>query len=92
MYGAGSNTFGQLGNGTTAAAQTTPVAMNVVGTVNGRAVSVQAGYGSAVILTSSGVTYTVGNNNTGQLGDGTTTNSSTPILGKFLNDSRATSY
>ncbi|MFZ1258301.1 MAG: ricin-type beta-trefoil lectin domain protein [Candidatus Saccharimonas sp.] len=92
VYGAGSNTFGQLGNGTTAAAQTTPVAMNVVGTVNGRAVSVQAGYGSAVILTSSGVTYTVGNNNTGQLGDGTTTNSSTPILGKFLNDSRATSY
>ena len=92
VYGAGSNVYGQLGNGTTAATVSTPVAMNTVGTINGKAVSVQAGYGTAVVRTSSGAIYTVGNNNNGQLGDGTTTNSSVPILGKYLNGVTPTTY
>ncbi len=92
VYGAGSNVFGQLGNGATAATVSTPVVMNTIGTVNGRAVSVQAGLGTTIVRTSSGATYTVGNNSVGQLGDGTTTNSSVPILGKFLNGQAATTY
>jgi alpha-tubulin suppressor-like RCC1 family protein len=43
---------------------------------------VQTGYGTTVVLTTAGTVYTVGNNGNGQLGDGTTTNSSTPILAK----------
>ena len=92
VYGAGSNSYGQLGNGTTAAQQKTPVAMNVIDGVGIAAKQVQVGGGTAVIYTTSGRVYTVGNNSRGQLGDGTTTNRSTPYLSKFINASSPTQY
>lgn len=92
VYGAGSNTYGQLGNGSTAAAVKTPVAMNVIDGTTVSATSVQVGLGTAVVFTSNGSVYTVGNNTYGQLGDGTTTNRSTPIRAKYLNDLKTITY
>lgn len=84
VYGAGDNDYGQLGDATTTD-RSTPVAMNVIDGVTIRASKVQAGYGTAVILTDNGVVYTVGNNAKGQLGDGTTINSSTPKANQYTN-------
>jgi len=50
-----------------------------------KAKSVQSGLGTTVILSDDGKIYTVGNNTNGQLGDGTTTNSSTPLARKYVN-------
>ena len=49
------------------------------------AASVQSGLGTAVVLTAGGKVYTVGNNSSGQLGDGTTVNSSTPQARQYVN-------
>lgn len=92
VYGAGSNTYGQLGNGATAAAVKTPVVMNVIDGTSISASTVQVGLGTTVIFTSNGSVYTVGNNSRGQLGDGTTTNRSTPIRAKYLNDLKTIAY
>lgn len=90
VYGCGANTYGQLGNGTTSASVGTPVKMNLPAGV--AASTVQTGYGTTVVLTTAGTVYTVGNNGNGQLGDGTTTNSSTPILAKYINSQAVTNY
>ncbi|HRG59250.1 MAG TPA: T9SS type A sorting domain-containing protein [Bacteroidia bacterium] len=72
----GSNTFGQLGNGTNITS-TSPV--KVVGINNVIAVSGgQAGYHS-IALKSDGTVWTWGKNTEGQLGDGTLNNSNTPV-------------
>jgi len=85
VYGAGANHQGQLGNGTTNGAPvSTPVQMTFPAGV--RAQTVQTGFGSTVILTDEGKIYTVGNNANGQLGDGTTTNSSTPLIRQYVNN------
>ena len=85
VYGAGSNSSGQLGNGTTSASPiSTPVKMTFPAGV--RAQTVQTGFGSTVILTDEGKIYTVGNNANGQLGDGTTTSSSTPLIRQYVNN------
>ena len=84
VYGAGANDFGQLGDGTTID-RSSPVAMQVIDGVNIEAEKVLAGYGTAVILTSNQKIYTVGNNSDGQLGDGTTTNSSVPKANRYTN-------
>jgi len=47
--------------------------------------SVQSGLGTTVLLTDEGKIYTVGNNGSGQLGDGTLTNSSTPQARQYVN-------
>jgi len=84
VYGSGANTFGQIGNGTTSASQiSTPVKMDLP--VGIRAQTVQNGLGTTIILTDEGRIYTVGNNANGQLGDGTTTNSSTPQARQYVN-------
>ena len=90
VYGCGANTFGQLGNGTTSASVGTPVKMSLPSGVFAN--TVQTGYGTTVVLTAAGTVYTVGNNANGQLGDGTTTNSSTPLLAKYINEQGAVSY
>ena len=85
IYGAGANTFGQLGNGTSSGTPvSTPVLMNLPAGV--RAQTVQTGHGTTVVLTDEGKIYTVGNNGNGQLGDGTTTNSSTPLIRQYVNN------
>jgi YD repeat-containing protein len=85
VYGAGSNLYGQLGIGITSPTPaSTPVKMVLPTGV--RAQTVQSGIGTTVILTDEGKIYTVGNNENGQLGDGTTTNSSTPLARQYVNN------
>lgn len=83
VYGCGANTFGQIGNGTSGSNVLTPVKMNLPAGV--QATQVQAGYGTTIVLTSDKKIYTVGNNSDGQLGDGTTTSSSTPKANRYTN-------
>ena len=92
VYGAGGNSFGQLGNGTTATTQKTPVVMSVIDGGSVAAREVQIGAGTSVIFTTTGRVYTVGRNDSGQLGDGTTTNRSIPYLSQYINATSPTQY
>jgi alpha-tubulin suppressor-like RCC1 family protein len=72
----GYNAFGQLGNGTTTNAMTPgPVSLPPGVTVTAAA----AGGEHSLAIGSDGKTYSWGQNGYGQLGNGTTTNSSTPV-------------
>jgi alpha-tubulin suppressor-like RCC1 family protein len=75
----GNNGNGQLGNGTTINSNT-PVAVTMSGALTGKTVTdITAGGGHTCAVTSDGTAACWGNNFGGQLGDGTTTDSSTPI-------------
>lgn len=84
VYGAGSNYFGQLGDGTTTD-RSTPVAMQTIDGVNIKALQVESGYGTTIVIADNHKVYTVGNNSNGQLGDGTTNNSSIPKANQYTN-------
>jgi len=79
----GDNVFGQLGNGSTTGPQqclgvpcsTTPVAVS--GGLSFATVS--AGHSHACALTTNGAAYCWGHNFAGDLGNGSTTDSSTPV-------------
>ena len=71
----GSNYFGQLGDGTDTD-RNTP--MPVTGLGSGVA-AIAAGYGHTCVLTDAGGVMCWGRNESGQLGDGTTTDSATPV-------------
>ncbi len=91
VYGSGQNNYGQLGTGGITGNQATPVQMQGFpsGTV---ARSVRSGYGTTLIVTSSGKVFTIGNNSNGQLGDGTTTSSSVPKANQYTNQRSTISY
>jgi alpha-tubulin suppressor-like RCC1 family protein len=80
MRAAGFNSFGELGNGTTANTLV-PTDFKLSGT--DRAVAIFTGFlsqgYSMFAITDKGTVYGAGKNDTGQLGDGTTTNRSTPV-------------
>jgi YD repeat-containing protein len=71
----GSDDFGEIGNGTIGHNQTTPV--QVVGLTN--VVKIAAGGYFSLALRSDGTVWAWGENNTGQLGDGSTINSPVPV-------------
>jgi alpha-tubulin suppressor-like RCC1 family protein len=72
----GYNSTGQLGNGTVTDS-TTPVAVSLPSGTTITAIA--GGGGHSLALTSTGQVFAWGLNNYGQLGNGTTTNSSTPV-------------
>ncbi len=76
----GSNYYGQLGDGTTTQSNV-PVAVTQTGVLAGKAVvSVAAGYFHSLALCADGSLAAWGYNGYGQLGDGSTSNSSVPIF------------
>lgn len=72
----GKNTSGQLGNGTTTTSST-PVMVTLPAGVSGF-VALSAGGMHTCGIANTGAAYCWGGNDSGQLGDGTTTSSSTP--------------
>ena len=76
MLATGSNGYGQLCNATT-----TPgtVASGAVAPLNAGVISVAAGSVHSVAVTSAGAVFSCGRNSFGQLGNGTTTDSPTPV-------------
>jgi alpha-tubulin suppressor-like RCC1 family protein len=76
----GSGTSGALGNGSTPATQTTPVAVTATGALAGLTLTaISAGYPDTCALASTGAAYCWGENSTGGLGNGTTTESNSPV-------------
>jgi hypothetical protein len=73
IYGCGSNSYGQLGNGTTTTTSTLTDMTNIPGTP----VSISCGTYHTLVLMDDGSIYGCGSNSYGQLGNGTTTNTST---------------
>ena len=76
VYAWGFNSDGQLGNGTTTSSST-PVAITLASGVTPRTIA--AGTSHSLAIGSNGTVYAWGFNNNGQLGNGTTTMSLTPV-------------
>jgi alpha-tubulin suppressor-like RCC1 family protein len=72
----GINNNGQLGDGATTDVYT-PVQVN--GMIGTGAIGIAAGYDHAVAMKTDGTVWAWGSNNNGQLGNGTTTGSVTPV-------------
>jgi alpha-tubulin suppressor-like RCC1 family protein len=80
VYTWGSNNFGALGNNSGVGSSNVPVAVDTSGVLAGKVIKkVSTGYFCSIVLDSNGAAYTWGGNFTGQLGDGTNTDSSVPV-------------
>ncbi len=80
LFGWGDNAFGQLGDGTTTSRDTPVKAVLIVRTPQtGHVTSVFAGCSQTLVLYSGGLVMGWGGDKYGQLGDGSTTDRSTPI-------------
>jgi alpha-tubulin suppressor-like RCC1 family protein len=76
----GSNYAGGLGNGSTVSYSSAPVAVDTSGVLAGVTLTrISANAFHACVLDSAGAAFCWGYNNWGQLGDGSTTNSSVPV-------------
>jgi hypothetical protein len=76
----GRNNYGQLGNNSSGTNSNVPVNITTSGTLSGRSVStLAAGSDHSLVLCLDGSMVTWGRNNNGQLGDGSNTNSPTPV-------------
>lgn len=74
----GDNSDGQLGNGSTAANSPTPVTVAGIGSSEPKAVQIALGFASSYALLEDGSMRSWGNNDEGQLGNGTATSRNTP--------------
>jgi alpha-tubulin suppressor-like RCC1 family protein len=82
LYTFGSNTYGQLGNGTSdASPHPTPEVITLPG-ATGSIVQIAAGFEDTLVVTSTGQLYTFGRNSFGELGTGSADNEphATPTL------------
>ncbi len=77
LYAWGHNAFGELGNGTTKDSST-PVVVNLPSGVTPKVIA--AGGEHSLAVGSDGKLYAWGQNNAGQLGNGTTEDSSAPVV------------
>lgn len=84
----GNNTFGQLGDGTTDDSSVPISVTGLAGTVD----SITAGDFHTMVLMQDATVRAWGNNASGQLGNGTTTNSSVPITVTGLNGIASTLF
>ncbi|MEI7911327.1 MAG: cadherin-like beta sandwich domain-containing protein, partial [Verrucomicrobiota bacterium] len=76
----GRNEFGQLGNNTNTASAV-PVLATQTGVLAGKTITaITAGYGYTTCLCADGTLVAWGNNDSGRLGNNSTTNSSVPVL------------
>jgi alpha-tubulin suppressor-like RCC1 family protein len=78
----GDNSSGQLGNGSTSTNSALPVDVSGLG---GDVIQVTSGYQHSCAVTAGGAVKCWGANSQGQLGDGTTANSSIPVAVSGLN-------
>ncbi|MCF7808221.1 MAG: choice-of-anchor D domain-containing protein [Candidatus Marinimicrobia bacterium] len=79
LYTWGDNSVGQLGDGTTSSSLV-PIAVTMDGALAGKAiVAIAAGLNYSLVLTGSGEVFAWGTNDKGQLGNGTSSNSSVPV-------------
>ena len=82
LHAWGFNDMGQLGNGSSGwgTYSTIPIGISSFGSIAGKTIAnVACGYYTALAIDSTGSLHAWGNNNYGQLGNGTTTFSSLPI-------------
>lgn len=80
VYCWGSGVYGQLGNGSTGGISTSPVAVSTAGVMNGKtATAVTGGEHHTCALTDDVAIYCWGEGISGQLGNGSTANSSVPV-------------
>ena len=86
VYAWGDGRWGQLGNGSTRSSLSVPVQVKV----SRHVIAVDAADHHAVALTADGRVYGWGQNDRGQLGDGTTTDRSTPVAAATVSLSRIT--
>ena len=85
IYAWGYNYYGQLGNGDTTDSNT-PVKVDTSGVLAGKTITqISAGFFHSLALDSEGQIYAWGANYNGQLGNGTTITSNTPVQTNFSN-------
>jgi alpha-tubulin suppressor-like RCC1 family protein len=83
VWAAGWNQHGQLGDGTFTDRYNPVQVMNADGSAFDEVVSISAGYDQTVYLKSDGTVWAVGDNDYGQLGDGTKTKRRNPVQVKY---------
>ncbi|MFT9116351.1 MAG: IPT/TIG domain-containing protein [Sporolactobacillus sp.] len=80
VYCWGDNSNGELGDGATGGYNPAPVAVDMTGVLSNKTITqISTGAGFTIALASDGTVYSWGVNTNGQLGNGTTTNSSIPV-------------
>ena len=91
VYGWGNNADGELGNGMSFNGSNVPVAVKTTGTPMDGKTIVQITGSNSYSLASDGTVYGWGNNQHGQLGNGTTTSSLVPVVAATSNSALAPS-